>query len=204
MRDDAEAIWTAAMRAVQPESLVADRLSLAGAAALLYDGRPLDPLLQFDDVDRIVVVGAGKAAAGMAAAMERLLGPEGLARHRVTGLVSVPAGCGRRLAAIEVRETRPAKANLPTPAVVQATREIMTTIAQLGSRDLAITVITGGGSALLAAPKEGGSEPRRGSSRAVRRRDRLTALVHDSGCHAMPRRVRNPAVRAASAIRGNP
>ena len=155
MRDDAEAIWTAAMRAVQPESLVADRLSLAGAAALLYDGRPLDPLLQFDDVDRIVVVGAGKAAAGMAAAMERLLGPEGLARHRVTGLVSVPAGCGRRLAAIEVRETRPAKANLPTPAVVQATREIMTTIAQLGSRDLAITVITGGGSALLAAPKEG-------------------------------------------------
>ena len=155
MRDDAEAIWTAAMRAVQPESLVADRLSLAGAATLLYDGRPLDPPLQFDDVDRIVLVGAGKAAAGMAAAMERLLGPEGLARHRVTGLVSVPAGCGRRLAAIEVRETRPAKANLPTPAVVQATREIMTTISQLRSRDLAIAVITGGGSALLAAPKEG-------------------------------------------------
>ena len=155
MRDDAEAIWTAAMRAVQPESLVADRLSLAGAATLLCDGRPLDPPLQFDDVDRIVLVGAGKAAAGMAAAMERLLGPEGLARHRVTGLVSVPAGCGRRLAAIEVRETRPAKANLPTPAVVQATREIMTTISQLRSRDLAIAVITGGGSALLAAPKEG-------------------------------------------------
>jgi hydroxypyruvate reductase len=69
--------------------------------------------------------------------------------------VSVPAGCGRRLAAIEVRETRPAKANLPTPAVVQATREIMTTISQLRFRDLAIAVITGGGSALLAAPKEG-------------------------------------------------
>jgi len=154
MRDDAEAIWTAAMRAVQPESLVADRLSLTNAAGLLYDGRPLDPPLLLDEVDRIVVVGAGKAAAGMAAAMERLLGPEGLARHRVTGLVSVPAGCGRRLAAIEVRETRPAKANLPTPAVVQATREIMTTVSQLRSRDLAIAVITGGGSALLAAPKE--------------------------------------------------
>ena len=71
------------------------------------------------------------------------------------GLVSVPAGCGRPLAAIEVRETRPATANLPTPAVVEATHEIMTTVAQLGSRDLAIAVITGGGSALLAAPKEG-------------------------------------------------
>lgn len=156
MRDDAEAIWTAAMRAVQPERLVAARLSLEGdGRQLCHDGQPLDPPLRLDEVDRIVVVGAGKAAAGMATAMEQLLGPEGLARHRVTGLVSVPAGCGRRLAAIEVRETRPAKANLPTPAVVQATREIMTTISQLRSRDLAIAVITGGGSALLAAPKDG-------------------------------------------------
>lgn len=155
MREDAEAIWTAAMRAVQPDRLIADRLSLGGAGRVLRDGQPLDPLLQLDDVDRIVVVGAGKAAAGMAAGIERLLGPDGLARHRVTGLVSVPAGCGRSLAAIEVRETRPAKANLPTPAVVQATREIMTAVSQLGSRDLVIAVITGGGSALLAAPKEG-------------------------------------------------
>ena len=156
MRDDAEAIWTAAMRAVQPERLVAARLSLQGdGRQLCHDGQPLDPPLRLDEVDRIVVVGAGKAAAGMAAAMEQLLGPEGLARHRVTGLVSVPTGCGRRLAAIEVRETRPAKANLPTPAVVEATREIMTTISQLRSHDLAIAVITGGGSALLAAPKDG-------------------------------------------------
>jgi glycerate 2-kinase len=155
MRDDAEAIWTAAIRAVQPERLVADRLSLAGEGRLLQDRQPLVPPLQFDGVDRIVVVGAGKAAAGMAAAMEWLLGPERLAQHRVTGLVSVPAGCGRRLSAIEVRETRPAKANLPTPAVVQATREIMTTVSQLGPHDLAIAVITGGGSALLAAPREG-------------------------------------------------
>ena len=103
MRDDAEAIWTAAMRAVQPERLVAARLSLEGGGRqLCHDRQPLDPPLRLDDVDRIMVVGAGKAAAGMAAAMERLLGPEGLARHRVTGLVSVPAGCGRRLTAIEV------------------------------------------------------------------------------------------------------
>ena len=155
MRDDAEAIWTAAMRAVQPERLVVDRLLLEAGGRLCHDGQPLDPPLQLAEVDRIVVVGAGKAAAGMAAGIERLLGPAGLARHRVTGLVSVPAGCGRSLAAIEVRETRPARANLPTPAVVQATREIITAVSQLGPRDLVIAVITGGGSALLAAPKEG-------------------------------------------------
>jgi hydroxypyruvate reductase len=154
-RQDAEAIWTAAMQAVQPERLVAARLSLDGAGRLCHDGRPLDPPLPLEEVDRIVVVGAGKAAAGMAAGVERLLKPARLARHCVTGLVSVPAGCGRRLAAIEVRETRPAKANLPTPAVVQATHEIMATVSQLGPRDIVIAVITGGGSALLAAPQEG-------------------------------------------------
>ena len=128
MRDDAEAIWTAAMAAVEPERLVAARLSLDGAGRLCHDGRPLEPTLSLEHVDRIIVVGAGKAAAGMAAGIARLLGPDGLARHRVTGLVSVPAGCGRRLGSIEVRETRPAKANLPTPAVVQATHEIMASV----------------------------------------------------------------------------
>ena len=155
MHDDAALIWTAALAAVQPERLVAARLSLDAGRQLTIDGRPLDRAVQLDQVARIVVVGAGKAAAGMAAGIERLLGAEGLARHGVTGLVSVPAGCGRRLAAVEVRETRPASANLPTPAVVQATHEILAAVSQLGPRDLAIAVITGGGSALLAAPKEG-------------------------------------------------
>ena len=156
MRDDAERIWTAAMSAVQPERLVGDRLSLAGPGReFCLDGRPLHRPVPLDLVARIVVVGAGKAAAGLAAGIERLLGPEGLARHHVGGLVSVPAGCGRRLAAVEIRETRPARSNLPTPAVVQATHEIMADVSQLGPRDLVIAVITGGGSALLAAPKEG-------------------------------------------------
>ena len=137
LHDDARGIWSAAIAAVRPETL------LAGLA------------LPLDDVDRIVVVGGGKAAAGMAAGIESLLGADGLARHRVTGLVSVPAGSGRRLDRIEVRETRPLAANLPTPAVVQATEEMLAAVARLGPRDLVIAVITGGGSALLAAPRPG-------------------------------------------------
>jgi hydroxypyruvate reductase len=137
MTADADTIWSAAIAAVRPETLLAG-ISLA-----------------LDDVDRIVVVGGGKAAAGMAAGIEALLGSDGLARHRVTGLVSVPEGCGRRLECIEVRETRPLAANLPTPAVVQATEEMLAAVARLGPRDLVIAVITGGGSALLAAPRPG-------------------------------------------------
>ena len=118
MTADAETIWSAAIAAVRPESL------LAGLA------------LPLDDVNEIVVVGGGKAAAGMAAGIEALLGSDALARHRVTGLVSVPEGCGRQLERIEVRETRPAGANLPTPAVVAATEEMLAAVAQLGPRDL--------------------------------------------------------------------
>ncbi|MFM8495696.1 MAG: DUF4147 domain-containing protein [Planctomycetia bacterium] len=138
---DAEAIWSAAIGAVAPERLV------AGRAAALREA--------VDAAERVVVVGGGKAAAGMAAGIEAALGPALLERHDVGGLVSVPAGCGRRLGRIEVRETRPGGANLPTPAVVDATREMLALVGGLGPRDLAIVVITGGGSALIAAPCAG-------------------------------------------------
>jgi len=138
LRADAHAIWSAAIAAVLPERLVSQRLSLGDLA--------------LDEVDRVVVVGAGKAAAGLAAGVEALLGPAEFEQHRVAGLVSVPAGCGRTLARIEVRETRPATRNLPTPAVVEATHEMLAMVSSLGPRDLVIVALTGGGSALLAAP----------------------------------------------------
>jgi len=141
LRRDAEAIWSAAVRAVAPERLV------AGCAAALRDAVAA--------AERVVVVGGGKAAAGMAAGIEAVLGPDLLERHGVRGLVSVPKGCGRVLGRIEVRETRPAGANLPTPAVVAATHEMLALIGGLGPRDLVLAVITGGGSALVAAPREG-------------------------------------------------
>ena len=164
LRDDAAAIWSAAMESVQPERLVANRLSVAGPARELLCDRVgdqagadlfLDPPVRLADIDRIVVIGGGKAAAGLAAGIERLLAQGGIDGQRVTGLVSVPAGCGRSLSRIEVRETRPAAVNLPTPAVVNATLEMLAMIRSLTPRDLVIALITGGGSALLAAPREG-------------------------------------------------
>ncbi|MFM8704451.1 MAG: glycerate kinase, partial [Planctomycetia bacterium] len=97
----------------------------------------------------------GKAAAGMAAGVEAALGAQRIARHRMTGLVSVPEGCGRALSAIEVRETRPAGLNLPTPRVVEATLEMLDLVSSLEAGDVVIAVIAGGGSALLAAPRPG-------------------------------------------------
>lgn len=152
-RDDLEAIVAAALAAVRPERLVADRLAMV-AGELSLDGRPLDPPLSLAR-GRIAVVGGGKAAAGMAAGLVGLLAAGGVAAARLTGLVSVPAGCGLDLAGVEVRETRPAAENLPTPAAVAATREMLALVAALGPEDLAVAVVSGGGSALLAAPRAG-------------------------------------------------
>jgi glycerate 2-kinase len=152
-RDDLTAITVAAVAAVQPENLCATRLAIV-AGNLLLDGRPLDPPLALGQ-GRIAIVGGGKAAAGMAAGLVELLAAGGIGADRITGLVSVPEGSGRRLPGVEVRETRPAAANLPTPAAVAATREMLALLESLGPHDLAVAVVSGGGSALMAAPRAG-------------------------------------------------
>jgi hydroxypyruvate reductase len=149
---DAVSIREAAIDAVRPEVLVPRRLTLAGDRVLL-DGGGFDPAVTIGG--RTVVVGGGKAAAGMAAAIERLLAPAIAAGHPLKGLVSVPVGCGLRLDRIEVRETRPPAVNLPTPAAVEATRTMREMLAELGPADLAVVLVTGGGSAALAEPRAG-------------------------------------------------
>ncbi len=140
LRADAERIWLAAIAGVDPQRL------LAGAH---------DDLLGSLPAGRIVVVGAGKAAAGMAAGVEAALRHRGFPRDRLSGLVSVPEGCGETSSVIEVRHTRPAGANLPTPRVVKATEEMLAMLGRLGPDDLGLALVTGGGSALLAAPRDG-------------------------------------------------
>jgi hydroxypyruvate reductase len=100
----------------------------------------------------VVVVGGGKAAAGMTTGLADALECGG---RRATGLVSVPQGCGRHVAGIEVRETRPAAENVPTAAAVNATREMLRLVGSLGGDDFVVALVSGGGSALLAAPREG-------------------------------------------------
>jgi hydroxypyruvate reductase len=141
----------AAITAVRPEALVPRRIECRGGE-LLLDQAPFPEAVRLGG--RIVVIGGGKAAAGMAAAVEAVLAPA-IAASDVRGLVSVPEGCGRRLGHVEVRETRPAGANLPTPTAVAATAEMLQAVAALGPDDLAIVIVTGGGSALLEEPHAG-------------------------------------------------
>jgi hydroxypyruvate reductase len=95
---------------------------------------------------RTVVVGAGKAAGAMAKLLED--GWDG----PLTGLVVTRYGHGLPTKRIEVVE---AAHPIPDEAGQRAALEILTLVQGLGPDDLVICLLSGGGSALLAAPAPG-------------------------------------------------
>jgi hydroxypyruvate reductase len=98
---------------------------------------------------RIVVVGAGKAAAAMAQAVEGAWSGE---LHRVTGLVVTRYGHGVPTQKIEVVE---AAHPVPDAAGQDAARRILAMVRGLTADDLVLALMSGGGSALLALPAPG-------------------------------------------------
>ncbi|MFN4193083.1 MAG: glycerate kinase [Tabrizicola sp.] len=94
---------------------------------------------------RLVVVGAGKASARMAEAVEAAWGP-------CEGLVITRYGYGRPCRGIEIVE---AAHPVPDAAGVAATGRMLDLVQGLGEGDFVLALISGGASALLCAPAEG-------------------------------------------------
>ena len=67
LRRDAETIWTAAISAVRPQSLVKRRLSVdLVSSEVYYDEKSLEPPVYLNRVGRIVIVGGGKVGSHLA------------------------------------------------------------------------------------------------------------------------------------------
>ena len=93
LRRQALRIFRAAVKAAAPAAAVSRHLKLRGNTLLAGQHR-----YRLKDFSNIYVIGAGKAGAQMALAVERLLGP------RITaGFVNVPA---RRIRAIAPHQTK--------------------------------------------------------------------------------------------------
>jgi hydroxypyruvate reductase len=146
LRSDARGIWQAGVDAVRSEQLVANVVHRTATTLAICD-----QCFELSQLDRIAVVGAGKAGAGMAAALEEILGPD-LVAEKVTGWVNVPADCVRPLQKIYLHPARPAGLNEPTEAGVAGALQILDLVASLGPSDLCLVLLSGGGSALLPAP----------------------------------------------------
>jgi hydroxypyruvate reductase len=158
LRADALRIWQAGLDAVRSERLIREHLTLDGHWLSIADDEPLD----LERIERIVVVGAGKAGAGMATAVEEVLGAKWSAAKHLVGWVNVPADCvppeSERAASsrrIRLHAAREAGRNEPTPEGVAGTEEILRLAESLGPNDLCLALISGGGSALLPAPVDG-------------------------------------------------
>ncbi len=166
-REDALAVWTAGVEAVEAGRLVRRALRVRGDALLLGgESVPLEP------VRRILVVGAGKAGAPMAAAVEAVLGPRLLEAKRVEGRVNVPDRDVVPLRRVVLHPARSGYANQPTAAGVEGARLIRELLAGAGPRDLVLCLLSGGGSALLPAPVPG---------LTLADKRRVTGLLHASG-----------------------
>ncbi len=150
LREDALRVWQAGLTAVQSPRLIFDAIEVAGNTLRLAE-----QWIDLASVDRIAVVGGGKAAAGMALALEQALGPTTIRDKRISGMVNVLADCLLPTAAITLHVGRPAGLNEPTGAGVQGVKQMLKLVGQLGPRDLCICLLSGGASALLPAPING-------------------------------------------------
>lgn len=122
------------------------RRMMDSAIAAASAERTIPPHLPAPPKGRTVVVGAGKAAAAMALAVERHWPGD------LSGVVVTRYGHGVGTGRIEVVE---AAHPVPDAAGRQAARRILDTVRGLGEDDLVLCLISGGGSSLLAAPADG-------------------------------------------------
>jgi hydroxypyruvate reductase len=151
LRSDAIRIWRAGLEAVGSERLIREQVHVDGHWLAICAESGAEPV-DLRRVRRIAVVGAGKAGAGMAAALEEVLGTKIIEEKKLVGWVNVPADCVRPLARIHLHAARPAGVNEPTAEGVAGSLEILRIVESLSADDLCICLISGGGSALLPAP----------------------------------------------------
>ena len=141
-RQTAIDIFLAGVERVKPGNLIDRYVSIVGNTLQIEN-------IQFDlsTIKNIYVVGAGKASAAMAQAIESILGYRISAGHIVTKYDhSVP------LKFITITE---AGHPVPDENGINGTAQILSIVKKAGKDDLVICLISGGGSALLADVPEG-------------------------------------------------
>jgi glycerate-2-kinase len=144
----ARAIFLAGVRQVDPTPLVRRSLSLSGSM-LTMRSREVGHTLDLAPFRRILVIGAGKATARMAAGLEQVLG------DRISdGLIVVKYGHTEQTTRIRTLE-----AGHPVPDAngVAAARALLALVDQADAQTLVITLLSGGGSALLPLPWSDGA-----------------------------------------------
>ncbi|GAB5404351.1 MAG: DUF4147 domain-containing protein [Aureliella sp.] len=160
LRSDCTAIWQAGVDAVTPVNLFDRKVELS-EGVLRIDAVELD----LHTTRRLVIVGGGKASAAMASAlMNRLeIGGGRELGVEIVGWVNCPEGTFESSFAelrlnhsteecVRLCAARPPGVNSPTSKAVEGTRRILELVRSCSPADAVISLVSGGGSALLVAP----------------------------------------------------
>ena len=147
MRTEAKTIFRESLRPVNPYGAVQNFVRVKDDQLILGKDGADPTTLDLKQFDRISLVGGGKATAPMAKAMEDLLGDR---IHK--GLINVKYGFTEKLS---VTQTVEASHPLPDENGIKGTEVILDFLAKATDKDLVISLISGGGSALLCQPAQG-------------------------------------------------
>ncbi|HET7232317.1 MAG TPA: DUF4147 domain-containing protein [Longimicrobium sp.] len=143
LRDHARAILHAAIAAADPRQAVRGALRIEGGVLMVAD----EERIELGGVDRIWLIGAGKAAVGMALGARDVLG------ERIAGgMVTTRDGYGGEVPGIEVWE---AAHPVPDTRGLAAAAQALACARAAGERDLLLCLLSGGASALWPAPVGG-------------------------------------------------
>ncbi|WP_449242967.1 glycerate kinase type-2 family protein [Desulfovibrio sp.] len=144
-RDQLRQIFSAALQRIDPYRMLLDHVRVEGGR-LLVEMENERHEVDLSAFRRILVLGAGKASARMGRAIEEILG------DRVSGgCIVTKYGHAEPLERIEVLE---AGHPVPDENGVRAARKIADLADQAEADTLVVTLISGGGSALLPSPLE--------------------------------------------------
>ena len=172
MRSEIRLLIRSALKAADPAAAVRRSLRIETSRLIIEDpaeNQSHDYFYELDGVRRLIVIGAGKAAPAMAAAVESVLGP------RITdGLVVTTAGRFKPLKRIQVLT---AGHPIPDAAGRKAAAHLVRLVTGLGMDDMVLFLLSGGASALLPFPSKG--IPLRDKQRVTDQLLRSGATIHE-------------------------
>ncbi len=144
-RNAVSEIFQNVLREVNPERLVREAIELDRGAVVVRGVR-----YELGSSGRVVVLGVGKSAIGMARGVESVLG-----ERLDHGLIVTKAGLAVENTGLRRTEVLEASHPIPDQSSIDAGNRLLAEAGKLEANDLAIVVVSGGGSALVEAPVDG-------------------------------------------------
>jgi glycerate-2-kinase len=137
-------IFETALKAVDPELAIYNTLRLENNVLQFKGG-----FIDLEEVNQIFLIGGGKAGGLMSKAVETLLG------NRISsGIVNVLEGT-QKSTSLSYIHLNGASHPVPSQEGVKGVQKMLDQTSNLNEDDLVITLISGGGSALMPLPAEG-------------------------------------------------